>query len=57
VWKFWKHVNCTIHDVVNWLHEGMSSIFSECAKASNGDDMISIVTNKMLKMKEIFETT
>lgn len=57
MWKFWKHVNCTIHDVVNWLHEGMSSIFSECAKASNGDDMISIVTNKMLKMKEIFETT
>lgn len=46
-----------LHDVVNRIHEGMSSTFSECAKASNGDDIISIVTNKMLKMKEIFETT
>ncbi|XP_073259921.1 acetyl-CoA-benzylalcohol acetyltransferase-like [Populus alba] len=46
-----------LHDVVNRIHEEMSSTFSECAKASNGDDIISIVTNKMLKMKEIFETT
>ncbi|KAL3574010.1 hypothetical protein D5086_024623 [Populus alba] len=46
-----------LHDVVNRIHEEMSSTFSECAKVSNGDDIISIVTNRMLKMKEIFETT
>ncbi|KAJ6917627.1 acetyl-CoA-benzylalcohol acetyltransferase-like [Populus alba x Populus x berolinensis] len=46
-----------LHDVVNRIHEEMSSTFSECAKASNGDDIIVVVTNKMLKMKEIFETT
>ncbi|KAJ6941179.1 hypothetical protein NC651_007077 [Populus alba x Populus x berolinensis] len=46
-----------LHDLVNRINEGMSSTFSECAKASNGDDIISIVTNKMLKMKEIFDTT
>ncbi|CAK7324972.1 unnamed protein product [Dovyalis caffra] len=46
-----------LHDVVNWIHEGMSSTISECAKASNGDDIFSILTKKMLKMKEIFETT